>query len=169
MNKTPDSYEGGCACGSVRYKIVSDPLIVHCCHCRYCQRQTGTAFALNALFEAKHVEILSGTVNEIETPTPSGRGQTIARCPKCEVAIWSNYFMGGIKKMIRFIRVGTLDNPDLLPPDVHIYTMSKQPWMNLSPGDLAFEEFYDFEKTWTSENTIIRKSLLAKALGKESN
>jgi hypothetical protein len=148
----------------VRYKIISNPLIVHCCHCRNCQRQTGAAFALNALFEANHVELLSGTVNEIGVPTPSGEGQTIARCPKCEIAIWSNYFMGGIKDMIRFIRVGTLDNPDLLPPDVHIYTMSKQPWVNLLPDDLAFEEYYDYEKTWTSENRKIRKSLLAKAL-----
>ncbi|MFT7214516.1 MAG: hypothetical protein ACI9XK_004784 [Granulosicoccus sp.] len=169
MNKITDSCEGGCACGFVRYAIVSDPLIVHCCHCRYCQRQTGTAFALNALYEAKYVELLSGTVNEIETHSPSGRGQTIARCPKCEVAIWSNYFMGGINDLIRFIRVGTLDNPDLLPPDVHIYTMSKQPWINLPIDALTFKEFYDYEKTWTSENTIIRKSLLARAIGKESN
>ncbi len=163
MNITANTCEGGCACGSVRYKIVSGPLIVHCCHCRYCQRQTGTAFALNALFEAKQVELLSGTINEIETPTPSGRGQTITRCPKCGVAIWSNYFMGGIKNMIRFIRVGTLDNPDLLPPDVHIYTMSKQPWVNLSPDDVTFEEFYDFGKIWTSGKEKIRKSLLEKA------
>ena len=169
MNKITDTCEGGCACGFVRYKIMSDPLIVHCCHCRYCQRQTGTAFALNALFEAKHVELLSGTVNEIETPSPSGRGQTIARCHKCEAAIWSNYFMGGINNLICFMRVGTLDNPDLLPPDVHIYTMSKQPWVSLPVDALSFEEFYNFEKTWTSENEIIRKSLLAKAHGKEKN
>ncbi len=165
MNKITGAYEGGCSCGYVRYQIVSDPLIVHCCHCRYCQRQTGTAFALNALFDAKHVELLRGTVSEIEVPTSSGEGQTIARCPKCEVALWSNYYMGGIKNMIRFVRVGTLDNPDMLPPDVHIFTMSKQPWVNLPPTAVAFEELYDFEEIWTSENAKIRKSLLAKALG----
>lgn len=163
MNKITDECEGGCTCGHVRYQLVSDPLIVHCCHCRECQRQTGTAFALNALFEANHVEILSGTVNEITVPSPSGKGQTIARCPKCEVAVWSNYFMGGIKDMIRFIRVGTMDNPDLLPPDVHIYTESKQPWVGLPPNDLAVKEFYDFKKVWTIENQKVRESLLAKA------
>ena len=131
MKKITGSCEGGCTCGYVRYKIVSDPLIVHCCHCRYCQRQTGASFALNALFEASHVELLSGTVNEIIVPSPSGKEQIIARCPKCKIAIWSNYFMMGIKDMVRFIRVGTLDNPDLLPPDVHIFTESKQPWVNL--------------------------------------
>ena len=165
MNKTTETCEGGCSCGFVRYKIVSDPLIVHCCHCRNCQRQTGTAFALNALFQSKHVELLSGTVNEIKVPTPGGKGQTIARCPKCEVAIWSNYFMGGIANMIRFVRVGTLDNPDVLPPDVHIFTVSKQPWVNLPATAVAFEELYDFEKVWTKDNAEIRKSLLAVALG----
>ena len=82
MIKNSDNCQGGCACGFVRYKIVSDPLIVHCRHCRYCQLQAGSAFALDALFGAKHVELLSGRVNEIETASPSGRGQTIARCHK---------------------------------------------------------------------------------------
>ena len=162
MNKITGSCEGGCTCGYVRYKIVSDPLIVHCCHCRYCQSQTGASFALNALFEASHVELLSGTVNEIIVPSPSGKGQKIARCPKCEIAIWSNYFMMGIKDMVRFIRVGTLDNPDLLPPDVHIFTESKQPWVNLSPDGLAVKTFYDYKKVWASENQKIRESLLAR-------
>lgn len=164
MKKPTGTFEGSCACGYARYKIVSDPLIVHCCHCRYCQRQTGAAFALNALYETSRVELISGTVKEIMTPSPSGKGQKITRCPKCEVAIWSSYFMGGIKDGIRFIRVGTLDDPDLLPPDVHIYTESKQPWINLSPDDLAVKEFYDYEKTWTSDNLKILKSLRAKAL-----
>ncbi len=164
MNKITGSCEGGCACGHVRYKVISEPLIVHCCHCRYCQRQTGSAFALNALFEAKNIEVITGTLSKIVTPSPSGRGQIIARCPKCHVAIWSNYFMGGIKDMIRFVRVGTLDNPDLLPPDVHIFTESKQPWIILSPDTLAVAKFYDFESTWSPENEKRRKDLLAKVV-----
>lgn len=126
--------------------------------------QTGAAFALNALYEASRVELISGAVNEIITPSPSGKGQTITRCPKCEVAIWSSYFMGGIKNGIRFIRVGTLNSPDLLPPDVHIYTKSKQPWINLSPDDSAVKEFYDYERIWTSDNLKILKSLRANTL-----
>jgi len=160
MNILTDVVEGGCSCGFVRYQIVSSPLITHCCHCRYCQRQTGAAFALNALFETNNVKIISGAVDEVMTESPSGKGQKIARCPKCRVAVWSNYFMGGIKDMIRFIRVGTLDNPDQFPPDVHIYTESKQPWVNMAPGDLVFSTFYDYEKIWSAENNGIRKSLL---------
>ncbi len=153
--------EGGCTCGHVRFRITSKPLIVHCCHCRWCQRQTGAAFALNALYEAVDVEIIRGDVSEKTIPSPSGKGQTIARCPKCKVAVWSNYYMGGINELIRFIRVGTLDNPDQLPPDVHIFTSTKQPWLNLPKDDLVVKEFYDYEKTWTKENLERRKVLLA--------
>ncbi|MHA1544921.1 MAG: GFA family protein [Alphaproteobacteria bacterium] len=161
MTSQVDLHEGGCSCGHVRYKIISKPLIVHCCHCSCCQRQTGTAFALNALFEADYVELLQGDVTEITVPSPSGRGQKIARCPKCQVAVWSNYYMGGIKDLIRFIRVGTLDDPNRLPPDVHIYTISKQPWVILPPDNLVVDEFYNIERTWTKESFERRKTLLA--------
>ncbi|MCF6196400.1 MAG: GFA family protein [Emcibacter sp.] len=161
MSLQTDGHEGGCSCGHIRYKIISNPLIVHCCHCRWCQRQTGAAFALNALFEADHVVLLEGDLLEIIVPSPSGNGQKIARCPKCKVAVWSNYFMGGIKDLIRFIRVGTLDNPAHFPPDVHIFTTTKQPWVILPPGDLAVDEFYEYETTWTQENFERRKTMLA--------
>lgn len=150
---------GGCSCGHVRYQLLSDPMIVHCCHCRFCQRQTGSAFVLNALLEANRVEIIRGQVNDIMVPTPSGKGQKIARCPKCEIAVWSNYYMGGLFEKIRFIRVGTLDNPDLLPPDIHIYTESKQPWITLTENDQAVEKFYIYETTWSAQSLARRKAL----------
>ena len=86
----------------------------------------------------------------ILTPSNSGRGQTIARCPKCHVAIWSNY--AGAGPILRFIRVGTLDQPDLLPPDVHIYTASKQPWVALPHNVLVFDEYYEREKGWPAQS-----------------
>ncbi len=144
-----ETCEGGCTCGHLRYALSSEPMIVHCCHCRWCQRQTGTAFALNALIEADRVTLLSGEVEELTLPSPSGKGQTIARCPKCRVAVWSNYYMGGLKDRIRFVRVGSLDNPDLLPPDVHIFTASKQPWVILPASDKAVEIFYRVDTTWS--------------------
>lgn len=162
INNTAD-LEGGCACGHVRYQLSAKPLIVHCCHCRYCQRQTGSAFVINALYESTQVKLLSGSVNEIETPSPSGKGQTVARCPVCQVAVWSHYFMGGIQKLIRFIRVGTLDNPDLLPPNVHIFTETKQPWVKLPADVLSVPVFYSYETTWSEENQLIRKNLLEQA------
>ena len=161
MTLQTDTMHGGCACGHVRYRIVSKPLIVHCCHCRWCQRETGSAFALNALYESENVELIQGDVAEISVPSPSGKGQKIARCPKCKTAVWSNYFMGGIKDLIRFIRVGTLDDPDRLPPDIHIYATSKQPWVILPQEHLVVDEFYNIEKTWTNESFERRKALLA--------
>ena len=159
-------HEGGCACGHVRYRMASGPLIVHCCHCHNCQRQTGAAFAVNALIEADRVEVIEGDVTEIMVPTPSGEGQQIARCPKCQVAVWSNYHMGGLFERIRFMRVGTLDHPDTMPPDVHIFTLWKQKWVVFPPKDYVVDEFYDVSKTYSKES-LKRRDILVEKFEKE--
>lgn len=164
MVQSDRNTEGGCTCGHVRYRVMTAPMIVHCCHCRWCQRQTGTAFALNALIEADGVQILEGEVDEMVVDSPSGRGQVIARCPECKIALWSNYHMSGLRDRIRFIRVGTLDNPDLMPPDVHIYTCSKQPWVRLPDEAKMAETFYNYEETWSPES-LERRQALFKAAG----
>jgi hypothetical protein len=142
--------EGGCSCRAVRYRMTSHPMIVHCCHCRWCQRETGTSFALNAVIEADRVVQLEGEVDVVVTPSQSGEGQKIARCARCRVAVWSNYHQSG--DAVRFVRVGTLDEPDRLPPDIHIYTSSKQPWVVLAPGQTAVPEFYDPAAIWSPES-----------------
>ena len=142
-------FDGGCTCRAVRYRMASAPLIVHCCHCRWCQRETGASFALNAVIEAARVTLTSGETEMIVTPTHSGKGQKIHRCPRCKVAVWSHYPGGG--DAMSFIRVGTLDEPDRLPPDVHIYTSSKQPWVALPDGARAFAEFYNPREVWSDE------------------
>jgi hypothetical protein len=142
--------EGGCTCRAVRYRIEAKPLFVHCCHCRWCQRETGSAFVLNALIEAEHVKVLEGKPEIVDTPSQSGKGQKIARCPNCCVALWSNYFQAG--PAIRFVRVGTLDDPDRLPPDIHIYTSSKQPWVVLPRDAVAMPEFYSVKERWPQQS-----------------
>jgi hypothetical protein len=142
--------EGGCPCGAVRYRMKSEPLIVHCCHCRWCQRETGASFALNALIETARVEILRGAPEAIDTPSQSGKGQKIVRCPTCRVAVWSHYAGAGAKAA--FIRVGTLDDPDLLAPDIHIFTSSKQPWVIIPPGHRSVPEYYDRAEVWPKES-----------------
>ena len=148
---------GGCTCKAVRYRMASEPLFVHCCHCRWCQRESGAAFALNALIEAERVELLQGEPEVVNTPSNSGKGQKISRCPKCCVALWSNY--AGAGAALRFIRVGTLDDPDLLPPDIHIFTSSKQPWVMLAPDVPAVEEYYDLRKYWPKASLERRAAL----------
>ena len=144
--------EGGCTCGQVRYRVSTKPLIVHACHCRWCQRQTGGPHAVNALYEAELVELTKGEVENILTDSPSGKGQIIARCPNCKIAVWSNYDLGGLRERVRFLRVGSLDNPDLMPPDVHIFTSTKVPWYVIPPGHEAVDEFYDSSTTWSKES-----------------
>jgi hypothetical protein len=150
-------FEGGCTCGVIRYRLTRRPIIVHCCHCRWCQRETGTAFALNAVIETDSVELLSGNTEQIETPSNSGKGQKIVRCPSCHIAVWSHY--AGAGSLMSFIRVGTLDDPDALPPDVHIYTESKQPWVILPPEIPSFEAFYRYSDQ-LSEDGLERLSRL---------
>ena len=150
-------YDGGCACRHVRYRMTTRPLFVHCCHCRWCQRETGSAFALNAMIESDRVELTHGEVEVVDTPSNSGKGQKIARCPKCHVAVWSNY--AGAGDAVRFVRVGTLDEPDRCPPDVHIFTMSKQPWVILPQGTPAVHEYYNSAELWPKESLERRARL----------
>jgi hypothetical protein len=152
-----ETYEGGCTCRFIRYRMKMKPMFVHCCHCRWCQRETGASFALNALIEADQVESLRGAVDVIDTPSQSGIGQRIARCPRCKVAVWSNY--GGSGDLVRFVRVGTLDDPDRFPPDVHIFTMSKQPWVILPQGTPAVHEYYNSAELWPKESLERRARL----------
>jgi hypothetical protein len=151
--------EGGCTCRTVRYRMVTAPLFVHCCHCRWCQRETGASFALNAMIEADRVELLQGSPEVTDTPSNSGKGQKICRCPVCRVALWSNY--AGSGDAVRFVRVGTLDDPDALAPDIHIFTSSKQPWVVLPEGIPAVPEYYDRKIYWPAESQERRIALLA--------
>ncbi|MBD8525986.1 GFA family protein [Pseudomarimonas arenosa] len=151
--------EGGCDCKQIRYRMASDPLIVHCCHCRWCQRESGASFALNAMIEANRVKLLAGEPERVDTPSASGKGQTIARCPKCRVALWSHYAGGGAR--LSFVRVGTLDNPDIAPPDIHIFTSSKQPWVVIPEGARAVPEYYDAREVWREESLARFRALKA--------
>ena len=148
---------GGCDCRHVRYQIESRPLFVHCCHCRWCQRESGAAFALNAMIESDRVRLLAGEVDLVDTPSESGRGQQIARCPRCRIAVWSHY--AGAGHLLAFVRVGTLDDPDLLPPDIHIFTQSKQPWVVLPVGVPAVPEYYDRDACWPADSLARRRAL----------
>lgn len=153
----PETFAGGCACGAVRYRMTTSPLFVHCCHCRDCQRQTGTAFVLNALIEADRVEMQSGDVAPHAMPTDSGLPHLVYRCTGCGTALWSEY---GGRSMLRFVRVGTLDEPSRLPPDVHIYVRSKLPWVTLPEGVPAFEAYYDSRKLWPAESLERRRAII---------
>ena len=152
--------EGGCTCRAVRYAMASAPLFVHCCHCRWCQRETGSAFVINALIEADRLSVTAGAPQLVDTPSASRKGQRIARCPHCHVGLWSHYAGGGTA--VAFVRVGTLDDPDRLPPDIHIFTSTKQPWFVLPAGVPAVPEFYDLAAHWPPESLARRAAMRAR-------
>lgn len=153
-----ETFDGRCACGEVRYRMTSRPMFVHCCHCLDCQRQTGGAFVLNALIEADRVRLLAGAPISVAVPTDSGLPHEIWRCPSCQTALWSTY---GGRLAVRFVRVGTLEAPQALPPDVHIFTRSKLPWVGLPPEVPAFEVYYDAKNLWPAEALARRKTALS--------
>jgi hypothetical protein len=140
--------EGGCSCGRVRYRLTSEPLITHCCHCLNCQRQSGSAFAINILIEADRVEILAGEPQRVDAPRDDGSAQRIFRCPACQVAVYSEYS----RPDVRFVRAGTLDDPSRAAPDVHIFTRSKRDWIALPDSVPAYDVYYDPTVVWSSES-----------------
>jgi hypothetical protein len=152
-----DDLEGGCACAAVRYRLASPPMFVHCCHCRDCQRQTGSAFVINALIETDRIVLLAGDPGPVAVPTDSGRPHLIYRCPNCRTAVWSEY---GALAALRFVRVGTLDNPAALSPDVHIYVRSKLPWVTLPNAVPGFEAYYDARRLWPAASLERRRAIL---------
>ena len=159
---TPDPFplDGGCDCQRVRYRLGSKPLFVHCCHCRWCQRETGASFALNAMIEMDRVQLLGEAPELVDTPSASGQGQRIARCRICRIALWSHY--AGAGESVSFVRVGTLETRDALPPDIHIFTSSKQPWVQLPAGTPAMPEYYRASQYWPADSLARRAALAAK-------
>ena len=141
---------GQCTCGEIEYELTACPMFVHCCHCTWCQRETGSAFAINALIEADEVRLIKGCPETIDVPSNSGIGQKISRCPSCKTALWSNY--GAAKGSVCFIRVGTLNNPNACPPDIHIFTSSKQKWLELNNSVPVMDEYYQRSKYWPEES-----------------
>ena len=149
--------EGGCSCGAIRYRLTSEPLFTHCCHCLNCQRQTGSAFVINLLIEADRVELLAGTPQAVDVPRDDGTSQQVFRCPTCQVAVFSNYG----RPAVRFVRGGTLDDPNGVSPDVHIYTRSKVDWVTLPESVPAFEDYYDSTTLWPAASLERLRAALA--------
>lgn len=132
--------QGGCACGAIRYALATAPYVVHCSHCTDCQREGGSAFAVNAVIETTRFSTTGPAPLVDHLASASGRGQTVMRCPQCHTALWSHY--GGVGDKAAFVRAGTLDDPARCPPSVHVFARSKAPWVALDPATPAFAVFY---------------------------
>jgi hypothetical protein len=155
--------EGGCACGAVRYRLTSEPMFTHCCHCLNCQRQTGSAFVINLLIEADRVVLVAGDPQPVEVPRDDGSTQRIFRCPACQVAVFSEYG----RPKLRFVRGGTLDQAASVVPDVHIFTRSKLPWVTLPESTPAFEVYYRTKAQWPAAS-LERLAAISSSAGSDS-
>ena len=149
---------GHCICGAVTYRLTNAPLFVNCCHCTWCQRETGSSFALNATIETECVEVM-GPVTETVIPSASGKGQIMVRCPTCKVVLYSHY--AGAGRLMAFVRAGTLTTP--IGPDIHIYTSTKHPWVILDTSVPVLPDDYDRKDYWPEASLQRRKAALARA------
>ena len=140
---------GGCACGAVRYRLTRDPLIVHACHCRDCQRITGSAFVINLWIERKYVESTGAKPASFVLAGGSGKDHEVFFCAACGTYVWSDYQT--ISSPCLFVRAGTLDEPSGVVPDIHIFTRTKLPWVRLPEGARAVPDRYKLEEVWPPE------------------
>jgi hypothetical protein len=142
--------EGHCTCGAVRFRLEREPMFTLACHCTWCQRETGAAFSLLTLIERSAITPLSGRVEEVTVPSPSGQGQVVRRCALCKVALWSRY--GAAGPGMAFVRVGVLDRPGAFAPQVHCYTSTKQSWLVLDGSVPVEPEWIDDAKYWSADS-----------------
>jgi hypothetical protein len=151
--------EGGCACGAIRYRLSNTPMIVHACHCRDCQRLSGSAFAINLWIEREFVEV-SGA-EPVAFPVPpgsSGKPHDVFHCGACGTALWNKYHAAPGDTVL--LRAGTLDQSEAIKPDVHIFTRSQVPWLELPKSARVFPAFYKFDEVWSPESLERWQTLL---------
>jgi len=153
------NYQGGCNCGQSRYQIEGQPMITHFCHCRWCQRETGSAFVINGLIERSRIELISGELETIYLPSFSGMGRKVLRSSHCRVNLWSHFAFAGIGEQVAFLRISTLDDNGAMPPDVHIYTESKVSWVNIEGTAKILPGYYRARDIWSKES-LARKKVL---------
>jgi hypothetical protein len=149
--------EGSCSCKEIHYRMNKTPMMIHACHCTCCQRESGSAFAINALVESAEISLTNGVPEYIAIPTSSGKIQRVARCPNCKVALWSHYATAG--DSLSFVRVGTLDESAAFPPDIHVFTSTKQPWVIIPDDKPSFAEFYNLPEQWPAHSMTRMKTL----------
>ena len=155
---TSKTLNGGCGCGSVRYRLTDEPIFVNNCYCRLCQRQTGTGSAVNAFIETVKIEHLSGELSEHEFTTGSKGTQIVVRCAKCGTPVWSYYPRLGRKAA--GVRVGTLDNPSAVRPDAAIYVADRPDWAPLPEGVPQFQAYYSHAELLPPERLARMKALM---------
>ena len=134
--ESPTPREGGCQCGAVRYRIEGEPRGLCACHCRECQRQSGSAFGMSLLVPADCFRLLSGELASFTRNTDSGRALECSFCPGCGTRI---HHRGDFDPACVSVKAGSLDDTSWLPTPTHIWTRSKQPWTPIPTAATCYE------------------------------
>ena len=139
-----EARRGGCQCGAIRYEITGPATVVYACHCRECQRQSGSAFAMALVVPAERFRLLEGVPKSFARAGESGRIVTGWFCPECGTRLY--HTPGQLSGNIN-VKPGTLDNTSDLAPTVHVWTKSAQKWVQLPPG-IARHETQPADRSW---------------------
>jgi hypothetical protein len=126
----PLPFEGGCACQAVRYRVTAKPVAMLNCHCRDCQRSSGTAYSSILVVPAPAFTLLQGAPRAHETLAESGNRVRREHCPTCGAPLFArNASLTGFVG----IRPASLDDPSWFSPTVDIWTASAHPWDVMDP------------------------------------
>jgi hypothetical protein len=129
-------FTGSCMCGNIRYECAAEPMFMGNCHCRDCQRSTGTAFAA-AMLVPRNAVTIAGEVKYYEVIGDSGATVERGFCPNCG----SRLFSRRTNPKLMGIMAGSLDNPSEFQPGMDLYTASAQPWDYMNPDLPRFPKF----------------------------
>ena len=143
-----EKLKGGCICGQVKYYITEKPLFTQACHCKDCKVLTGSSYVVNSSV-LENTLIVEGEVSSTELKAGSGASYKTYFCTKCGNYVYADYD-SAVGRLT--VRTKTLDNSEKFPPQVHIFTKDKDPWLNLSEDVICFKEMYDQKKTWPEES-----------------
>ena len=140
---------GRCACGRVSYKIKEDPLFTYACHCKDCQRTTGSAFVVHLILAERDFEI-EGDTRSATVPSGSGAGCDLHYCAECGIYVWCRYLYHQVPVLA--VRGGTLDDTNAVRPQAHIFTRNMQSWFRLPEGVPSFKNGIDRNEAWSADS-----------------
>lgn len=143
-------------CGAVQYRVSGEPLTFYACHCTDCQRRSGAAFGLSLLYPRTAVELLQGATALHTAAVENGRIKRAVACPSCGIQVWG---ISGRNPDVLVVRPGTLDDRTGLAPVAHMWTRSRQPWVQIPPGMAQFE-------TQPEDPGVLRKLWLERPSGR---
>jgi hypothetical protein len=139
----PTPFTGGCACGAIRYTCSAEPFASLNCHCRDCQRASGSAFAAVLIVPVAAFSLTKGEPTYYDVKADSGNNMSRGFCGKCGAPVFIQHTRITPGPAVVVIQAASLDDPSWFQPIIDIYTSRAQPWDFMNPALQKFEKGSD--------------------------